>query len=190
MFPLHRRQQPLSLAPAQHRTAQNDPPSAGRSAPFDTHTFAPATPGSSPPAMSRPSYLLPRPVLAETVHLSSETGAAPSPATPGIFVAPNSALQSPPRITARPSRENHRIPSRHPSSSASPGAFSVVTISINSRAVRFVALTLDRLQKLKYHRIVIPNDLLTSSSNSDSANRSDHCGNQIGSSCFAFVGML
>jgi hypothetical protein len=61
---------------------------------------------------------------------------------------------------------------------------------MNSRAVRFVARTRDRLQKLKYHRIVIPNDLLTGSSKSASANRSGHCGNDIGSSSFAFVGML
>jgi hypothetical protein len=38
--------------------------------------------------------------------------------------------------------------------------------------------------------IVLTNLTSASSSNSDSANRSDHCGNQIGSSCFAFVGML
>ena len=67
--------------------------------------------------------------------------------------------------------------------------FSSPETSTNSRAVRFVALTRERLQKLKYHRIVIPNDLLTHPSNSDSASRAAQSGNDIGSSSFAFVGM-
>ena len=48
---------------------------------------------------------------------------------------------------------------------------------MKSRAVRFVARTRDRLQKLKYQRTVIQKDSLTDSSNPASANRSGLRGN-------------
>ena len=126
------------------------------------------------------------------VQLSSETDAGPQwrdPATAAILRAPYPPPLPPPRISARPSRKNQRIPSRHRSSSTSEAPFSSRATSMKSRAVRFAALTLDRLQKLKYQRIVTPKDFLLSSSNPDSSNRSGHCGNQNDSLSYAFVGM-